>query len=119
MESVSEGGGVTRRGELRSTDRGMVSMVSKAFCRSWKDAASAQNAEEVRGWELDSRGGGRRMGSGGGAGVAEGWSSSSESVISSVVARDWIGGDRIVVRLFCRGRSSDVKLLSCRWGGCR
>ena len=35
MESVSEGGGVTRRGDLCSTDRGMVSMVLNAFRRSW------------------------------------------------------------------------------------
>jgi len=35
MESVSEGGGVTRRGELRSADRGMESIVSKVFSRSW------------------------------------------------------------------------------------
>ena len=34
MESVSEGGGVARIGELRSTDRGMVPMELNEFRRS-------------------------------------------------------------------------------------
>ena len=35
MESVSEEEGVTRRGELRSADRGMESIVLNMFLRSW------------------------------------------------------------------------------------
>ena len=47
IESVSEAGGVTRRGLFRRAERGMVSIVLKVFCRSWKDAARVQNAEWV------------------------------------------------------------------------
>ena len=35
MESVSEAGGVTRRGESRSAERGMELIVLKVFRRSW------------------------------------------------------------------------------------
>ena len=47
--SVSDGGGVIRRGWLRSCEMGMLSMVLKKFVRSWWDAARAQKAEEVSG----------------------------------------------------------------------
>ena len=47
IESVSEAGGVTRRGLFRRAERGMVLIVLKVFCRSSKDAARVQNAEWV------------------------------------------------------------------------
>ena len=99
IESVSEAGGVTRRGLFRRAERGMVSIVLKVFRRSWKDAARVQNAEWVSFV---------RSGRGGGWGVSRDVPSVSETVISSVVACE-CGGDRVAVRWFCRGRSSDEK----------